>query len=129
MAKIINGKEISEKLREQMTAEVKELAAKGIVPGLAVILVGQDPASQVYVRNKKKACEQIGLYSESYELPAETSQQELLALIDKLNQDPKINGILAQLPLPAHIDEETVINRISPDKDVDAFHPDRKSVV
>ena len=123
MTKIINGKEISEKLREQMTAEVKELAAKGIVPGLAVILVGQDPASQVYVRNKKKACEQIGLYSESYELPAETSQQELLALIDKLNQDPKINGILAQLPLPAHIDEETVINRISPDKDVDAFHP------
>ncbi|MCI8331974.1 MAG: bifunctional methylenetetrahydrofolate dehydrogenase/methenyltetrahydrofolate cyclohydrolase FolD [Clostridiales bacterium] len=123
MAKIINGKEVSEKIRLRIAEEVKDLAAKGIVPGLAVILVGDDPASQVYVRNKKRACEQAGIYSESYELPGNTSQEELLALIDKLNNDPKINGILAQLPLPSHIDEETVINRISPDKDVDAFHP------
>ncbi|MCI8590413.1 MAG: bifunctional methylenetetrahydrofolate dehydrogenase/methenyltetrahydrofolate cyclohydrolase FolD [Clostridiales bacterium] len=123
MAKIINGKEISEKIRLRIAEEVKELAAKDIVPGLAVILVGEDPASQVYVRNKKRACEQAGIYSESYELPGDTSQEELLKLIDKLNNDPKINGILAQLPLPGHIDEETVINHISPEKDVDAFHP------
>jgi len=123
MAKIINGKEVSEKIRLRIADEVKALGTKNIVPGLAVILVGEDPASQVYVRNKKRACEQAGIYSESYELPGDTSQEEILKLIDKLNNDPKINGILAQLPLPGHIDEETVINRISPEKDVDAFHP------
>ena len=123
MAKIINGKEISEKIRLRIADEVKALGTKNIVPGLAVILVGEDPASQVYVRNKKRACEQAGIYSESYELPGDTSQEDILKLIDKLNNDPKINGILAQLPLPGHIDEETVINRISTEKDVDAFHP------
>jgi len=102
---------------------VAELKEKGINPGLAVIIVGDDPASRVYVNNKKKACEQIGVYSEEYALPAETSEQELLELIEKLNNDKKINGILVQLPVPKHINEETIINAIDPKKDVDAFHP------
>ena len=100
-----------------------ELKEKGINPGLAVIIVGDDPASRVYVNNKKKACEQIGVYSEEYALPAETTEQELLDLIEKLNKDKKINGILVQLPVPKHINEETIINAIDPKKDVDAFHP------
>ncbi len=100
-----------------------ELKGKGINPGLAVIIVGDDPASRVYVNNKKKACEQIGVYSEEYALPAETPQEELLELIDTLNNTKTISGILVQLPLPKHFDEKLVLNRISPEKDVDAFHP------
>ena len=125
MAKIINGKEISATIR----AEIKEGAEKlvtesGVRPGLAVIIVGEDPASQVYVRNKKKACDEVGFYSETYELPADTTQEELNALVDKLNNNDKIHGILCQLPLPKHLDENEVIMRISPAKDVDAFHPE-----
>jgi len=120
MAKIIDGKAISAAIR----AEIKEeIAGSGIKPGLAVILVGNDPASAVYVRNKKKACEEVGIYSESYELPAATTQDELLTLIDKLNKKDDIHGILVQLPLPKHIDENAVILAIDPSKDVDAFHP------
>ncbi len=100
-----------------------ELKGKGINPGLAVIIVGDDPASRVYVNNKKKACEQTGIYSEEYALPAETSQEELLELIDTLNETKTISGILVQLPLPKHFDEKAVLNRINPNKDVDAFHP------
>ena len=102
---------------------MEELKKKGINPGLAVIIVGDDPASRVYVNNKKKACEEVGIYSEEYALPAETPQEELMALIDKLNCDDKISGILVQLPLPKGFDEEAVINAINPKKDVDAFHP------
>ena len=124
MAQIIDGKKISAEIR----AEIKENALKfteknGIRPGLAVIIVGSDPASQVYVRNKRRACEEVGFYSEAYELPEETTMEELLALVDKLNADPAIHGILCQLPLPAHLDENEVILRIDPRKDVDAFHP------
>ena len=124
MANIINGKEISKAIREEIK-EATELLVKdtGIRPGLAVIIVGEDPASQVYVRNKKKACDEVGFYSESYELPESTTQEELNALVDKLNKSDKIHGILCQLPLPKHLDENEVIMRISPDKDVDAFHP------
>ena len=119
MAIQINGKETAATIR----AELKELVVQsGIRPGLAVVLVGDDPASAVYVRNKKRACEEIGYYSESYVLPAETTQAELLALIGTLNDNPQIHGILVQLPLPKHLDEEAVIAAISPDKDVDAFH-------
>ncbi len=123
MAKIINGKEISAQIREEIKAEVAELTAKGNRPGLAVILVGDDPASAVYVRNKKKACEDTGIYSRTYELPAETTEEELLALVKELNADPAIHGILAQLPLPKHLNEDIIINAIDPAKDVDAFHP------
>ncbi len=122
MAQLINGKEIAAKCRENIAKECEELKKDGVHPGLAVILVGENPASQVYVRNKKKACEEVGFYSESYELPEETTEKELLDLIDKLNKSDKIHGILAQLPLPKHINEENVINAISPEKDVDAFH-------
>lgn len=103
--------------------EAENLKKEGINPGLAVIIVGDDPASKVYVNNKKKACAEIGIYSEEYALPAETTQDELLELIDKLNNKDDISGILVQLPVPKHIDEETIINAISPKKDVDAFHP------
>lgn len=122
-ATIISGKEISARLRQQVKAEADKLREKGIVPGLAVILVGSDPASAIYVRNKEKACAECGFYSEKYELPAETTQEELLALIDRLNREDKVHGILCQLPLPKHIDEEAVICAIHPEKDVDAFHP------
>ncbi len=124
MAKIIDGKQISAQIRaeiKEQTAEFKKL--NGFVPGLAVIIVGNDPASQVYVRNKRRACEEVGFYSEAYELPAETTQAELNALVDKLNADSRIHGILCQLPLPRHLDENEVILRIDPQKDVDAFHP------
>ena len=122
--KLINGKEISAAVR----AELKETCAafvanRGYAPGLAVIIVGEDPASQVYVRNKARACEEVGFYSEVHRLPAETTQAELDALIDRLNTDARIHGILVQLPLPAHLDEEEVTLRIDPRKDVDAFHP------
>lgn len=122
-ATVINGKELVGDIREQLKAEVEELAARGIRPGLAVVLVGDDPASAVYVRSKEKACQQVGIHSEVYRLPAATSQDELLALIERLNQDAAINGILVQLPLPAHISEDAVIDAISVDKDVDGFHP------
>ena len=123
MYQIIDGKAISTALKEELKAKVDALKAQGVEPCLAVILVGEDPASTVYVNNKKKACEFIGIKSLSYELPETTSQDELLALIDKLNADDGVNGILVQLPLPKHIDEDAVIQAISPKKDVDGFHP------
>ena len=124
MAQIIDGKKISAEIR----AEIKEKALafeaqNGFRPGLAVIIVGADPASQVYVRNKRRACEEVGFYSEAYELPEDTTQSDLIELVDKLNRDPNIHGILCQLPLPKHLDENEVILRIDPKKDVDAFHP------
>ena len=120
---IIDGKAVSKKVKEDVKAECEQLKAKGITPGLAVIIVGDDPASQVYVHNKEVACEACGFYSVKYALPAKTTQDELNALVDKLNKDDKINGILCQLPLPSHLDDKEVINRIDPLKDVDAFHP------
>lgn len=124
MATIIDGKAISAAVRAELKSETEALiASTGVRPGLAVIIVGEDPASQVYVRNKRRACDEIGYYSESYELPANTTQEELNALVDKLNADPHIHGILCQLPLPKHLDENQVILRIDPKKDVDAFHP------
>ncbi|MBR6315825.1 MAG: bifunctional methylenetetrahydrofolate dehydrogenase/methenyltetrahydrofolate cyclohydrolase FolD [Lachnospiraceae bacterium] len=121
--KIIDGKAISQQIKDEVKESVAAMAAEGKQVCLAVILVGEDPASQVYVGNKKKACEYTGIRSESFELPESTSQEELLKLIDDLNQREDINGILVQLPLPKHIDEKAVINAISPDKDVDGFHP------
>ena len=120
---IIDGKAVSKKVKEDVKVECEQLKAKGVTPGLAVIIVGDDPASQVYVHNKEVACEACGFYSVKYALPAETTQEELNALIDELNKDDKINGILCQLPLPSHLDDKEVINRIDPLKDVDAFHP------
>ena len=122
-AKIIDGKQIAADIREELTAEVSALKDRGIVPGLGVILVGADPASQSYVTAKERACEKIGIYSDDNRLPAETTQEELLTLVAKMNEDPKINGILVQLPLPKHIDEAAVLLAIDPDKDVDGFHP------
>lgn len=124
MAKIIDGKLISAQIREEIAEKVKEYNERtGKLPGLAVVIVGENPASQVYVRNKKKACEQVGFNSWVYEMPENTTQDELNALIDKLNEDGAVHGILVQLPLPKHLDEEQVIPRIKPEKDVDAFHP------
>ena len=124
MAKIIDGKAISAAVRAEITEETAAfIAATGVTPGLAVVIVGSDPASQVYVRNKRKACTEVGFYSEAYELPEETTQEALEALVDKLNADPKIHGILVQLPLPRHLDEQRILLRIRPEKDVDAFHP------
>ena len=120
---LIDGKAVSAAVRAKVAEETAELKAKGVSVGLAVIIVGDDPASRVYVNNKKKACAEVGFESFEYALPAETTQEELNALVDKLNSDPKVNGILCQLPLPSHLDENEVINRISPAKDVDAFHP------
>ena len=120
---IIDGKTISEQIRAELAAEVKRLTAKGFRPGLAVILVGENPASQVYVGKKEQACEELGMYSECYRLPDKTTEKELLALIDTLNNKEEIDGILVQLPLPKHISEENVLLRIDPDKDVDGFHP------
>ena len=124
MAKIIDGKLISQQIREEIAQKASDFQQKtGILPGLAVIIVGEDPASQVYVRNKKKACEQVGFYSRVYELPGDTTQEELNSLVDELNGDEKIHGILVQLPLPKHLNEEEILLRIDPKKDVDAFHP------
>jgi len=124
MAKLIDGKTISAAVRAEIKEETAALIADtGITPGLAVVIVGTDPASQVYVRNKRRACTEVGFYSEAYELPEETTQEELEALVDRLNADEKIHGILVQLPLPKHLDEHAILLRISPDKDVDAFHP------
>lgn len=123
-ARIIDGKAIAADLRARVRERVNARLARGQrVPGLAVVLVGEDPASQVYVRNKRRACEEAGILSRSLDLPADTDQSALLGLIDELNSDPTIDGILVQLPLPEHIDEETVIERIDPRKDVDGFHP------
>ena len=123
MAKLLMGKEVSARIKAELKTEVENLKKEGINPGLAVIIVGEDPASQVYVRNKERACEECGIYSEKYALPAETNQEELLKLIDELNNKSSISGILVQLPVPKHIDEKTIINAIAPNKDVDAFHP------
>ncbi len=124
MAELIDGKVVSQSVRD----EVAELASKlkqdtGIVPGLAAVLVGDDPASEIYVRNKRKACEKVGIYSEEHKLPAETTEEQLLGLVNKLNEDTKIHGILVQLPLPGHIDETKILRTVSPLKDVDGFHP------
>ncbi|MEE0980399.1 MAG: bifunctional methylenetetrahydrofolate dehydrogenase/methenyltetrahydrofolate cyclohydrolase FolD [Acutalibacteraceae bacterium] len=124
MYKIISGKEVSEAVKLRVSDEVKELKENGIEPCLAVILVGDDPASRVYVNNKKKACEFCGIRSLEYVLPAETKEEELIELIEKLNNDKSVNGILCQLPLPKHLDEKKVLNLIKPEKDVDAFHPE-----
>ena len=124
MADIIDGKQISLDIKDEIKDKIAWLNKKGIEVSLAVILVGNDPASTVYVKNKKKACEYTGIKSVSYELAEETTEEELLSLIDKLNEDNAINGILVQLPLPKHINEDAVIKRISPDKDVDGFHPE-----
>lgn len=122
-SKLINGKEIGNTIRESIQLEVNALKEKGITPGLAVILVGDDQASQKYVSNKQKSCEKLGIYSELIKLPAETTEQELLQHIEALNQNNAIDGILVQLPLPKHINEDAVIAAISPEKDVDGFHP------
>ncbi len=122
-AKIIDGKLISSEIREELKNEVAALKKEGITPGLGVILVGEDPASQSYVKAKEKACEDLDIYSDNRHIPAETTEKELLEIIDAMNNDPKINGILVQLPLPKHINADKVIMRISPDKDVDGFHP------
>jgi methylenetetrahydrofolate dehydrogenase (NADP+)/methenyltetrahydrofolate cyclohydrolase len=122
MAKIIDGKAISAQIREEIKEEVAEFTAKhGFAPSLTVVIVGEDPASQVYVRNKHKACEQVGITSDIISLPADTPEDVLLSLIDRLNNDKAVNGILVQLPLPKHINEKNIICRISPQKDVDAF--------
>lgn len=124
MAQLIDGKLISTQIKDELKAEVTELKAKGITPCLAVIQVGNDPASCVYVNNKKKACAYIGIESLSYELDENISQEELLTIIDELNHNEMVNGILVQLPLPKHIDENIVIHSIVPEKDVDGFHPE-----
>ena len=124
MAKLIDGKQISAQIREEIKEETAAFQKEyGYLPGLAVVIVGENPASQVYVRNKARACGEVGFYSEVHELPAETTQDELNALVDRLNNDEKIHGILVQLPLPGHLDENEVLLRINPAKDVDAFHP------
>ncbi|RCW65041.1 methenyltetrahydrofolate cyclohydrolase /5,10-methylenetetrahydrofolate dehydrogenase (NADP+) [Marinobacter nauticus] len=123
-AKLINGKEIAAQVRQQVAAGVEARKQKGLrAPGLAVVLVGHDPASQVYVGNKRKACEQAGILSLSYDLPEDTSQAALEALVDELNENPAVDGILVQLPLPSHLDADPILVKIRPDKDVDGFHP------
>lgn len=124
MAKIIDGKAISTAIKDELKEKVAALKEEGKEITLAVIQVGNDPASTVYVGNKKKACEYIGIQSLAYELPEDTTEEKLLGIIDELNNDAKVNGILVQLPLPKHIDEDKIINRISADKDVDGFHPE-----
>ena len=122
-ARIIDGNLIAAKIRAELKLEVEALAARGIVPGLAVVLIGEHAASQVYVRRKKQACAEMGVASFSHELPADTSEKKLLNLIDKLNANPKVHGILVQLPLPKQINEQRVLRAVAPDKDVDGFHP------
>ena len=124
MAKLIDGKAIREYNLDKISAEVAELKAKGVEPALAVIIVGSDPASRVYVNNKKMACERVGMRSLEFAMPEETTTDELLALIDKLNADASVSGILCQLPVPKHIDKNAVLRRIRPEKDVDCFHPE-----
>jgi methylenetetrahydrofolate dehydrogenase (NADP+)/methenyltetrahydrofolate cyclohydrolase len=123
-AQLIKGAEVAAQIREELKQELVELKAKHkVVPGLATVLVGADPASQVYVGAKEKTCQELGIYSERHDLPEKTTQEELIALVQKLNRDPKINGILVQLPLPKHLNEEEVLYAIDPKKDVDGFHP------
>ena len=122
MSKLIDGKQISEQVKERVSGQVAALKEQGITVGLSVVIVGQDPASRVYVNNKKKACARCGIESFEYALPEETTEEELLALVDQLNRDPKVNGILVQLPVPKQIDDHKVIAAIAPEKDVDAFH-------
>ncbi len=121
--KIIDGKKISAAIRAELKLEVEALKKKKIVPGLAVVLVGEDPASEIYVRNKRRTCAELGIASFSYDLPASTTERKLFNLIKKLNEDPKVHGILVQSPLPRHIDEDKMLEHINPDKDVDGFHP------
>lgn len=123
-AQIIEGKKVSDQMRVEMIEEVAALKDKNVIPGLAVVLVGDDPASKVYVGSKEKACQQLGIYSEVHRLAADTSEEELLSLIDRLNGQATINGILVQLPLPKHINEKAIIDAISVEKDVDGFHPE-----
>ena len=123
-AKIIDGKEVARSIHEEVRKEAEKLRSRGIIPGLATVLVGDDPASRSYVKAKRKACEEDGIQSFHHPLPAETSQKELLTLITQLGEDPKVHGILVQLPLPAHIEENAVIRAIPPHKDVDGFHPE-----
>jgi len=122
-AKIIDGKQVAADMQAELKKEVAKLKKQGIVPGLGVILVGEDPASQSYVTAKERACAELGIYSDDNRLPADTTQKDLIALINRMNADPKINGILVQLPLPKHLDESEVLLAINPDKDVDGFHP------
>ena len=122
-AKIIDGKEIAQQIRAELATEIARLKQHGVVPGLGVVLVGEDPASKSYVTAKEKACHEIGIFSADHRIPATTSQAELMALVAKLNADPKINGILVQLPLPKHLNESAVLLAIDPAKDVDGFHP------
>ena len=121
-AQILSGKEMSESLRKEIAERVARLKEKGITPGLAVILVGNDPASEIYVRNKGNGCAETGMYSRTLQMPAETTQEELEAAIEALNSDPAIHGILVQLPLPGHLDEQAALKKILPEKDVDGFH-------
>ena len=123
MEKIIDGKLIAAKIREEIAVGVTVLKQQGVTPGLAVVLVGEDPASRVYVTMKEKACATAGIFSDEHKLPAETTEAQLLALIDELNRDERIDGILVQLPLPKQIDESKILEAISPKKDVDGFHP------
>ena len=123
VAKVISGPEVAEQIRTELREKIAFLKGKGITPGLAVVLVGEDPASQQYVRNKGKACEELGLYSRTIVLPAETSEEKLLAVVDELNADPKVHGFLVQSPVPGHIDENKITLRIDPAKDADGFHP------
>ncbi len=129
MAQIIDGKAVSRAVRARVAQETLALKKQGVTPGLAVILVGEDPASQVYVRNKEKACAEVGFYSEKYTLPADTTQAQLNALVDELNAKKEISGILCQLPLPGHLSDKEVIARIDPAKDVDAFHPENVGAI
>lgn len=122
-ARIIDGKQLAADMRAELKSQVEQLKAESVVPGLAVVLVGEDPASKSYVTAKEKACEEVGIYSNDNRLPAETTQQQLMLLVDKLNNDTKIHGILVQLPLPKHLNENEVLLAINPDKDVDGFHP------
>ena len=123
MAQLIDGKQISKQIKDELKIEVQKLKEQGTGICLAVVQVGEDPASTVYVNNKKKACAYIGIESRAYELPETTSEEELVSLVEELNQDDSVNGILVQLPLPEHINEDRIIRTISPDKDVDGFHP------
>lgn len=123
MATILSGKTVSARIKESLKREIEELKTQGILPGLAVIIVGEDPASKVYVGRKEAMCKELGMHSEKFALPETTTQKELTELVKKLNNDEKIHGILVQLPLPKHLDEKAVINTINPEKDVDAFHP------
>lgn len=125
MAEIIDGKKVSEHLRKELTEEIRKLKEEtGVVPGLAAVLVGNNPASQIYVRNKRKACEEVGIYSEEHNLPEETTESDLLSLVEKLNHDEEIHGILVQLPLPKQINEAKILKAVSPLKDIDGFHPE-----